>query len=160
MNSWTQAIYDITGIPLSDEDLAIEFRDGQRWLVVHDYPVWPLEADARPFQTVTPAFRTALAAAMTQRLSSIIPRVQRWLVGQNATQAQHVTVAVVYMEENDGPQLDDSDAQRGWPHFVLRLSTGGFDVEVDLNPYMPDDPFDWPEVHRQASVILQVVPSS
>ena len=55
--------------------------------------------------------------------------------------------------------LETSGLERGWPHFVLRLSAGGFDVEVDLNPYVPDEPFDLDEVQRQAEVILQVAGS-
>ena len=65
----------------------------------------------------------------------------------------------VYVEENEAPvgrfRCTARLASLCTPTFHRRI-----DVEVDLNPYMPDDPFDWPEVHRQASVILQVVPSS
>ena len=38
--------------------------------------------------------------------------------------------------------------------------TGGFDVEVDLNPYVPDEPYELDEVTRLAGIILQVARST
>ena len=156
MDNWIQAIYDTTGIPLDEEHLTLAFREEQWWLVFHGYPVWPVGVEADPFQTVTPAIRIALAAAMTQRLSEIIPVIRGQINEQSSEHSHHVSITVVNIAEMAITSMDDHELERGWPHFVLRLSSGGFDVEVDLNPYVPHDPCDPDEVQRQAAIILEV----
>lgn len=160
MDKWIQAIYDATGIPLSEADLTLAFRERQWWLVLHRHPVLPVGANPDPHEAVTPAARAALARGMKLRLSETIPRVQRLLDAQDAERARDVEVAVVNAEGRRSLDANLTELERGWPHFLLRLSTGGFDVAVDLNPYVPDDPFELDEVKRLAGVILQVARST
>lgn len=60
MNHWIDAIYDVTGIPLSDGDLGLALRGGREWLMLHRQPVMPLPERAafhgrrRPTQTRRP----------------------------------------------------------------------------------------------------------
>lgn len=160
MDDWTKAIYDATGIPLKEGDLTLAFNGGQWRLELHRYPVLPVGAAPDPHAAVTPAIRGALAQAMEQRLSEIVPQVRRLVEALGAERARDVTITVVNTEGGGACTLEGAAVERGWPHFLLRLSAGGFDVEVDLNPYVPDDPFDLDEVQRQADVILQVARST
>ena len=154
MHNWTQAIYDATGIPLSERDLSLSYHQDQLWLVLHRCPVLPVGSALDPHDVITPAARTALAHGMVQCLSDTIPRVQHIIAELDAERAREVAVAVVCLEDGDMPQLNTNG--RGWPHFLLRLSAGGFVVEIDLNPYVPAAPFERDEVRRQADVILQI----
>lgn len=156
MDAWIQAIYDATGIPLDDGDLQLAVHGDQGWLVLHGVEVVPVPADPDPREVVTPAIRGALARAMGQRLGRVVPEVRRLLDVLDAARAGEVGVQVVDAEGSADSPLAHEGPERGWPHFVLRLSAGGFDVEVDLNPYVLDDPLDLDEVGRQAEVILQV----
>ena len=160
MDNWIQAIYDATGIPLKEEDLSLAFREGQWWLVLYRYPILPIGTRPDPNEAVTSSTRTALAQGMEQRLSETIPQVQHLIKTLGKEQARFVAVAVVNAEERVSPYLDSTETERGWPHFLLRLSAGSFDVEIDMNPYVPEEPLDLDEVQRQANVILQVVRSA
>ncbi|MEO0606400.1 MAG: hypothetical protein AAF211_33540 [Myxococcota bacterium] len=160
MDDWTQAIYDKTGIPLQEGDLTLAFEGGQWWLALHHHAFLPVGTAPDPHVAVTPTIRGALARAMKKRLSDSLPKVQRLVDALGATPDQAVTIAVVNTEEGAVPFLDDATSERGWPHFLLRLSAKGFDVEVDLDPYMPDAPFDPDEVQRQAEIIVQVARST
>ncbi|MEN0064163.1 MAG: hypothetical protein AAGA48_18580 [Myxococcota bacterium] len=177
MDNWTQAIYDATGIPLDEGDLTLTVSGGQGVLALHHYPVLQVGADPDPHNAVTPAIRRSLAQAMEQRLAETLPQVRNLLEAQDARHAKDVKVTVVnpeaafplirftapalsVLDSALPPPAEDGEAERGWPHFTLRLSACGFDVEVDLNPYEPDAPFDLDEVRRQVEVILQVVRSS
>ena len=157
MRHWTQSVYDATGIPLDEADVDVAFHDGQWWLVVHRQAVLGLGADPDSDTAVTPVIRAALALAMKARLSQILPRVQRLLEGLDPVVARTVVVSVVNAEDVPDPWIDTTEFERGWPHFLLRLSAGRLDVEVDLNPYVPDDPVDLGDVTRQAGVLLDAV---
>ena len=156
MENWVQAIYDVTGIPLKDEDLTLVQRDGQWWLELHRYPVLPVGVNPDPYKVITQETRKALARGMEQRLAENVPKVQHLIEQLGADRAQQIAILVVSTDERGSTPYPSADFERGWPHFLLRLSAGGFDVEVDLNPYVPDEPFEFDEVQRQASVILQV----
>ncbi|MEM6925996.1 MAG: hypothetical protein AAF602_03620 [Myxococcota bacterium] len=160
MDDWTQAIYDATGIPLNEADLTLSFTAGQWTLELHRYAVLPVGADPDPHGAITPSVRGALARAMEQRLSETVPQVRRLVEARDAERARDVTITIVNTEKGRVPFLESPTVERGWPHFLLRLSARGFDVEVDLNPYEPDAPFELDEVQRQVDVILQVARST
>ena len=156
MDEWIQAIYDETGIPLNEEDLSLAFREGQWWLMLHRYPVLPAGPEPDASSTVDGFTRLALAHGMEQRLGESIPRVMALIEAVGGEQAANVTVSVAHTEGRGSLDSGNGEPVRGWPHFFLRLSAGGFDVEADLNPYECDDPFEWNEVEQQVGVILQV----
>ncbi len=159
MERWTDAVYEATGIPLSEEDVRLVCRDGEWWLLVFGHPVRPLGPSPDPTRVVTPALRQDLARALQARLSWVLPRVLRLVESLDPVGAGQVTAAVVNAEDPQHPLAGPTDPERGWPHFGLRLSSGDLDVEVDINPYQPDEPVDLEEVARQASVLLQAVRS-
>ena len=156
MDNWIQAIYDATGIPLKEEDLSLGFLEGQWWLALHGSPVMPVGADPAPHKALPTEIRAALTQGMIRRLSKTIPRVRHLIQALGGSLAQDVDIQVVYTETFSCPSLGKESVERCWPHFVLRLSVGDFDVEIDLNPYVPEAPYDLDEVHRQADVILQL----
>jgi len=160
MDNWIQAIYNKTGIPLNEDDLALEYNQGQWWLILHGYSVLPVGVTPDPNEAITPATRAAIAWGMRQRLSEIIPKVQRLIEALCPETARDIDITVVCAEGMESAHLDSNEFDSGWPLFLLRLSTGTVDVEVDLNPYVPDDPFDFDDVQRQAAVILQVARSN
>ena len=159
MDHWTQAIYEVTGIPIDAEDLALVFADGQYWLEFHHVRVWPVGAHPDP-QVVRAGIRAGLFQAMERRLAEGIPQVERLLEALDPDTAAQVTVSVVNATGSGAFLMEEADFERGWPHFLLRLTAAGFDVEVDLNPYLPDTPFELEELQRQADVILQVARAS
>ena len=158
MDDWVLAIYDATGIPLDEGDLALAFVEAQWWLMLHRVPVLPVGDDPDP-ASVTASIRPALSSAMAERLSHNGPRVRRVLESMSADRAGEVAIEVVHSDGVDAQFVEGTEPERGWPHFRLRLSAGGFDVEVDLDPLVPDDPFDAEDLRRQAAVILQVLGS-
>ena len=159
MDHWIQAIYEATGIPLREEELELVFDKGEWWILLHDYPVLPVGSVPDPNIAITSMARAALAQGMMKRLSEIVPHIRDQIETLDAERAQDVTISVVNVEETASSYLESIELERGWPHFLLRLSTGGFDVEIDLTPYVPADPYDFDEVRRQAEVILQVARS-
>ena len=160
MHDWTQAIYDATGIPLQEDDVKLAYDDGQWWLELHAIRVLAAGPSPDPRVVITPALHGLLVKAMEQRLSAIVPQVRRLVDQLDAEGSEKVDIAVVLADGAVSPHLDDHEFERGWPHFLLRLTAGGFDVEADLNPYAPDEPFEVHEVRRQAEVILQVARAS
>jgi hypothetical protein len=155
MKHWTQAIYEATGIPVDEEDLALALRDGTWQLLLYQYPVLAVGSDPDPGM-VTPAIGGALSRAMEQRLSKNVRRVQHLLESINARGARDVDIRVLNAD-GDVSYVGGIESGRGWPHFVLQLTAGGFDVAIDLDPYTPDEPFDLEDLRQQAEVILQVV---
>lgn len=157
MEHWTDAVYEATGIPLAEADVAVVAREEHWWLVVFHQPVLALGTDPAATRAVTPMLRPALVRALQARLSRVLPQVQRRVEALDPVRAGAVTAAVV-IGEDPTPSLDGPQApERGWPHVGLRLSVGALDVEVDLDPYDPDDPVDLDEVTRQAAVLLEAV---
>ena len=159
MERWTEAIYEATGIPLSEEQVAVVPRDGEWWLLVFRQPVLALGGSPDATHAVTPALRPALARALQARLSRVLPRVLQRVEAVDPVGARDVTAAVVNGEDPHQPLGDPQGSERGWPNFGLRLSVGRLDVEVDLNPYQPEDPVDLDEVARQAAVLFAAVRS-
>ena len=155
MDDWVQAIYETTGIPLQEETLSLSKREGQWWLEFHSRPILPVGQTPDPYNTPPSEIREALSRGMKQRLSTSLPQVRHLLNTLASDSASNVEIFVVSDEEGGPTGLSDG-IDRGWPQFLLRLSAGGFDVEVDLNPYVPEDPFDLDELQRQAEIILQV----
>lgn len=156
MEDWIQVIYDATGIPLDEADLGLAFAEGEWALLLHGHHVVRVGAMPVAPTSMGPPIRGALATAMERRLAENLPRVREVVERIDAEGAGQVAVTVVNAEGSVDGCLAAVEGERGWPHFLLRLSAGGFDVEVDLNPYVPDDPVDWGEVRRQVEVILQV----
>lgn len=156
MTDWPRAIYDATGIPLEEDDIIVAFREGHPWLMLHRHPVLKLRSGPSPDTASLTGLRGALAAAMERRLAESVPRVEQLLRTLAPEAAHHIQVAVVNAEGFPS-LLGPPSEERGWPHFLLRLSALGLDVEVDLDPYTPDAPYDLQEVRRQAEVLLQVV---
>ena len=142
MERWTQAIYEATGIPLSEEEVAVVPREGEWWLLVFRQPVLALGGSPDATHAVTPALRSALAGALQARLSRVLPRVLQRVEAVDPVGACDVTAVVVNGEDPHQLLADAQGSERGWPNFGLRLSVGVLDVEVDLNPYQPEDPVD------------------
>ena len=140
-----------------DEDLQLAFREGQWWLLFHRRTLLAAGDDPDAGAPVPPGIRESLIRVMQQRLAETLPRVQGLLAGLDARRATQIALAVVNPEDDPLVQVAPRESERGWPLFVLRLSHGELDVEVDLNPYVPGDPFDPEEVARQAAVLLRVV---
>ena len=157
MDQWTHAIYDATGIPLNEEDLSLALREGQWWLMFHRHPILELGAQPDPPETLDSALRPSLSLGMEKRLSEEVPKIQRLLHIMGAPPHPAIRVTVVNVEGRYAPMTAHAAPERGWPHFVLRLSAKGFDVEVDLNPYTPDTPYDIDDLRRQANVMFHVV---
>ena len=160
MNDWVQAIYDATGIPLEEEDLSLGLCGSLWWLELHRYPVFSIGDTPDRHASANLVKRKALIRGMEQRLSEILPKVQSLLEDFGGDRARSIALIVRCTEDSSAQSLPVSEFDRGWPHFSLQLSAGLFDVEVDLNPYVPDDPFDPEELERQAHIILQLVPRS
>ena len=156
MDAWTRVIYDATGIPLREEELTWVHRDAGWWLLLHGHPVLPVGADPSAVAVAPAGLREALAEAMAHRLRASIPRARRLLEALDPTHAARIAITVVNTEAMGALDTDAQAFEGGWPHFGLRLSAGALDVEVDLDPYRPEDPFDPDELKSQARVILQV----
>ena len=156
MDAWTQVIYDATGIPLREEDLTWVRRDARWWLQWHGHPVLPVDADPQAVAVAPAGLREALAEAMAHRLRQSIPRARGLLDALDPTHAAGITIAVVNTAPMGALDPGAQEFEVGWPHFRLRLSAGTLDVEVDLDPYHPEDPFDPDALKAQATVILQV----
>ena len=142
-------------LELRQTKIRLMHRHRQWWLEFHSRPVLPVGQTPDPYNTPPSEIREALSRGMKQRLSMRLPQVRHLLNTLASDSASNVEIFVVSDEEKGPTGLSDG-IDRGWPQFLLRLSAGGFDVEVDLNPYVPEDPFDLDELQRQAEIILQV----
>ena len=157
MNDWVQVIYEATGIPLNEENLSLRLHDNSWWVELYRYPIFSIGDNPARHASLALVERKALTKGMEKRLSETFPAVRNILRDLGGERADAISLVVLSTQDRGLESLSISDFDRGWPHFSLQLSAGIFDVEVDLNPYVPEDPFDPEELKRQAEIILQLV---
>ncbi|MEC7241480.1 MAG: hypothetical protein VXW32_09595 [Myxococcota bacterium] len=157
MNDWVQAIYDATGVPLEEENLGLRLHGSTWWLEHFQYPIFAIGDTPSRHASIALVDREGLLRSMERKLSETLPSVRSLLKDLGGEQADAISLGVLCTQNRGPDSLPTSEFDRGWPHFSLRLSAGVSDVEVDLNPYVPEDPFDQDELIRQAEILLQVV---
>ena len=155
MDQWTHAIYDATGIPLSEEALSLPSVMVNGGSCFTGTRFWSSVPNPTPLKHSTRRYAQRCRSAWR----SDSPRSPRFSASYTPWVPPHpaIRVTVVNVEGRYAPMIEHAAPERDWPHFVLRLSTNGFDVEVDLNPYTPDTPYDIDDLRRQANVMFHVV---